>query len=30
VVADDARATTQAQQAADRWVDEGGSFDPNG
>ena len=31
VVADDARATTQAAQlAADRWADEGGSFDPNG
>ena len=30
VVADDARATAQAQLAADRWADEGGSFDPNG
>jgi hypothetical protein len=29
-LADEPRATTQAQLAADRWADEGGSFDPNG
>lgn len=29
VVVDDRRATTQAQLAADRWADEGGSFDPD-
>lgn len=27
-VADDARAATEARLAADRWADEGGSFDP--